>query len=282
MKALKKAWINAEGFFDFFRARFKGVVATIGNTLSSAFGGFVVFGAIGVGMSTVNDGMEQFIDENAKYQDMSVAIDFPGDCDDLSGVFLAEKGPNGRHTLYKYDGNDVFVAISEGAAEDFADEARECFERAASDTELRKDFTMYEGYGISQPFRNVNTEDAGDTFDYRALQRGGDGHSFEDWAVTFPNEQAALEGLVNRWTAPLNDFEKEQIYDHKKADDVKTFTYTDTYQPYNYNWIKFGVIAGASYGFLMSFAGGVSAAGRERKENRAARRRALDAQNLDF
>lgn len=282
MKSLKKTLINIEAGFDFLRSRFARdesvYVASAGVPII-----ITMLGAMfGVLASTINDLQDQFVDKNAKYEATDMVVDFPSNCDIDNGFYFAQQGPNGAYTLYK-GSNGVYEPQTRGESEDFAEAFNECLDAAEKMPKLREGFVIVTGHDVSQPMRSIDVNDDDSASNYRRL---GDApatkYNFTEWVDKNGSEQAAFAALRSSWAPALKGFEDEKIYDHAAAKNVTTFEYKDSYQPYNVNWIKGAGVLGAVVGLSILFSGSPNAQARARKEDRAKRRRALDAKPLDF
>ena len=281
MKSLKKALINAEGFFDFFRSRYDGTREMIGGALGGTVLGAFFGGVLGVIYAQEADLKDAFIQDHAEYEQVYIQVDFPSSCDIADGNVYPAKGPNGDYTLY-VDGVAQTARNSERFVEDFKD----CMDEIKDDPSLLENMTIRLRYEVSQPLRAVNVNDADDTENFRVNRQvdGSEKISGQQFGAYLSGVKggvpAALTGL---WQLALNGFEDGKIYNHIEAKDVKTFEYEDDYTPYYWAFPKYGaLLVGTFCLFSSGFGASPNSAARARKENRDARRRALDAKPLDF
>lgn len=284
MKSLKKAVINAEGFFDYFHSRFNGVQQMIGGTFAGAFIGAFFGGVIGLIYSAEANLKQEFINDRAEYEQVYAQVEFPSSCDIAEGIVYPAKGPNGQYTLYVND-----VAQSARNSERFAEDFKDCMREIQDDPDLLENMTIRLRYDVSQPMRAVNVNDADDTENFRVTKsaEGSEKMSGQDWAALLADYKGGVpQALTGIWRAALDDYEDGQIYNHIDsidAKDVKIFYYEDDYQPYYWAFPQYGALLLGTFCFFSSgFGASPNSAARTRKENRDARRRALDAKPLDF
>ncbi|MEC7577174.1 MAG: hypothetical protein VX740_02260 [Pseudomonadota bacterium] len=281
MKALKKAWINIEGFFDFFRSRYNGIGEMIGGGVGGAAIGLFVGGMVGLIYSEGASDKEAFINENIEPEPVYLQVDFPSSCDIDDGFAYVAKGPNGKHTLY-IKGEPQTERNSKRFVEDFED----CI------ADMKDDASMLEGtairlrYNVSQPMRTVDLNDEDATENFRVTRVGDDSEkmSLAEWDTQLSgHEDGAIGALQSLWKGALADFEDGDIYNHIEAKDVTTLEYKDDYAPYYWSIPLYAAAGLGAFGFIgVGFGRRPDSDARARKEHRDARRRALDSKPLDF
>ncbi|MAH04652.1 MAG: hypothetical protein CL561_03730 [Alphaproteobacteria bacterium] len=281
MKALKKAWINTEGFFDFFRSRYNGIGEMIGGGVGGAAIGFFFGGMVGLIYSEEASDKEAFINENIEPESVYLQVDFPSSCDIDDGFAYVAKGPNGKHTLY-IDGEPQ----TERNSKRFVEDVEDCIADMKDDPSMLETTTIRLRYNVSQPMRTVDLNDEDATENFRVTRSSDDSEemSLVEWDKQLAeHKDGAIGALQSLWKGALADFEDGDIYNHIEAKDVTTLEYKDDYAPYYWSIPLYAAAGLGAFGFFGAGFGRMpDSEARARKENRAARRRALDSKPLDF
>tara|TARA_R110000868_G_scaffold72732_4_gene211571 strand:- start:552 stop:1424 length:873 start_codon:yes stop_codon:yes gene_type:complete len=290
MKFIKKAWLNIAGGADYFRSRFTDLTAMVGGTFFGAFIGVIVGGLLGALVSEVMSEKKAYVEEHQELSEINMSglnfiASFPSSCDIDADYAFVQKGPNGNYTLYTR-GAGHYKAQSKRDMARFAEDLNDCIDEAQNDAAVLEGFGASTAYQISQPFRAVDLHDDDKDENFRVVSSTSETDDIS-WPGFIKNmgldESKAAQLLRQQWQNVINDFSDGKVYDHINAKDVSTFEYEDDYAPYYYEVPIYGALAlSCVFGLGAGFGGTPNNAARERKKNRDACRRALDANPLDF
>ena len=98
VKTAKRIGIGLEAFVDGARSHFMSFGLLLGGTSAGGFFGGVLGGLVMFAMS--DNALEDFIEEQVKYEQLELSVKFPDQCDFDKSYYFAVRGSDNKYGLY--------------------------------------------------------------------------------------------------------------------------------------------------------------------------------------